>query len=480
MRRREHCGVVGAYSFDGQNVSPIIIKASRGLQHRGQESWGIAVGNKLHKALGLVTDTCIEVHEAPTKMRGNLGIGYVRYSTKGKTTLDNAHPLEIKASNRFFIAHNGTIANTEELAKRIAEKGYSPNRNATDTELMGLRLSQIYERKREWFEAFGLLDEELNGAYSIVILTELGELIAARDRRGFRPLCLGQHKDSNSYVVVSESCALDYIKADFIRDVNPGEIIKIDREGLESHRFSEEERHAHCPFEYTYFSHPSSNIEGKNVYLSRKNIGRELAKKYAGTMKGDIIIPIPDSARPGALGLSEASGIKLEEGLMKDRYRRKGSLRSFIEPEKREAIVREMIPIKPAIEGREVVVIDDSIVRGTTSREVVKRLKHASAKKIQWYVIFPPIIYPCYMGIDFPTQEELAVPKICGNCTELGEINDGVAKYLDVTHLGYNDVEGLSRGIGLRKDELCLACTTGNYSCLRQRPRFKTREEMKS
>lgn len=479
MRPRERCGIVGAYSLGECNILSILINGSRGLQHRGQESWGIAVGDKLYKDLGLVPEVYEETLHILEKMRGRVGIGHVRYSTKGRTTVENAHPIEIRSSKMFFMAHNGTISNVEELSRSVRDGGYDAPEHATDTELMGLRLSQILERRGDWFEAFQLIHKELNGSYSLVILTDSEELVAARDERGFRPLCLGWHEESKSYVIVSESCALDYLHAEFMRDIEPGEIIKIDGGGLQSHRFSEAGRHAHCPFEYTYFAHPSSYIEGRSVYQARKNIGRELARKYKGDIEGDITIPIPDSARPGALGFSEESGVPFEEGLMKDRYRRKGSLRSFIEPGRRVEIVREMIPIRSAIEGRDVVVIDDSIVRGTTSREVVRRLKDSGAKKIQWYVIFPPIAYPCYMGIDFPTREELLVPRICKGNLDLGEVNEQAADHLGVDFLGYNDVEGLSRGIDLPKSELCLACTTGDYSCLRQKPRFKTREEMK-
>ncbi|MEM3174408.1 MAG: amidophosphoribosyltransferase, partial [Candidatus Bathyarchaeia archaeon] len=267
------------------------------------------------------------------------------------------------------------------------------------------------------------------------------------------------------------------IGAQFIRDIEPGEIITISKNGLKSERFVRLDRHAHCPFEYTYFAHPSSRIEGINVYVARKNIGRVLAEKYP--IEGDVVIPVPDSARPAALGYSESMGIPFEEGLLKDRYKRKGEWRSFIEPERRETIVSNIVAIRDVIEGKRIILIDDSIVRGTSSKIIV-RSKLRDAKEISLLLTFPPIIYPCYMGIDFPSQEELLVYRLCGTGMNVDEINRKVAEYIGASFVGYNDLEGLSRGIGLPKNQLCLACVTGDYNCLKRKPRFKTRDEMKS
>jgi amidophosphoribosyltransferase len=309
-----------------------------------------------------------------------------------------------------------------------------------------------------------------------VILTGKGELIAARDERGFRPLCLGWHWDTSSHVVASESCALDALNAHLVRDIQPGEVIRISEEGVTGERFSRQEGHAHCSFEYTYFAHPTSRIDGINVYAARKNIGRILAEKYS--FDADIVVPVPDSARPAALGYSERSGIRFEEGLMKDRYRKKGTWRSFIEPKKREEVVSNIIEIKEAVNDKRIVLVDDSIVRGTSSRIIVGK-KLRSAKEVSLLLTFPPIMYPCYMGIDFPTQKELLAYRISGTGKNLEEINSAVAKYIGVHSLGYNDAEGLSKGIGILKNELCLSCTNGNYECLRRKPEFKTRKEMK-
>ncbi|MCD6088119.1 amidophosphoribosyltransferase [Candidatus Bathyarchaeota archaeon] len=474
----EHCGVIGIFSFKEEDIVPALITGLEALQHRGQESWGISVPNAPpFKRSGVISQSIDREIENISKLKGAVGIGHVRYSTTAKSTLKNAHPIKIGSSNDygFCIAHNGTLER-DLLAEYLREKEFSFSTGRTDTELMGLALYKNLKDGRNWVEAFRKINPYLNGSFSIVVLTNKNELIAARDERGFRPLCLGWHEEKSSYVIASESCALDAIGARFIRDVEPGEIIKIDKNGLTSERFSEEKRHAHCPFEYTYFANPSSRIEGINVYLARKNIGRILAEIYP--LDGDIVIPVPDSARPAALGYSEKSGIPFEEGLMKDRYRKKGSWRSFIEPKKREKVVSNILAIKDVIEGRRIILIDDSIIRGTSSRIIIKK-KLKSAKEVSFLITFPPVMYPCYAGIDFPTQRELLAYRVCKGIKNLDEINKRVAEHIGVSFLGYNSVEGLSRGIGLPLSELCLSCTTGDYSCMKRKPKFKTRKEMK-
>ena len=474
----EHCGVIGIFSFKEEDIVPMLITGLEALQHRGQESWGISVPNTPpFKRSGVISQSIERERERISKLKGAVGIGHVRYSTTAKSTLKNAHPIKIGSSNDygFCIAHNGTLER-DLLADYLRERELSLSTGRTDTELMGLALYKNLKDGRNWVEAFRKINPYLNGSFSVVILTNKNELIAARDERGFRPLCLGWCEEKSSYVIASESCALDAIGARFIRDVEPGEIIKIDKNGLTSERFSEEKRHAHCPFEYTYFANPSSRIEGINVYLARKNIGRILAEIYP--LDGDIVIPVPDSARPAALGYSEKSGIPFEEGLMKNRYRKKGSWRSFIEPKKREKVVSNILAIKDVIEGRRIILIDDSIIRGTSSRIIIKK-KLKSAKEVSFLITFPPVMYPCYAGIDFPTQRELLAYRVCKGIKNLDEINKRVAEHIGVSFLGYNSVEGLSRGIGLPLSELCLSCTTGDYSCMKRKPKFKTRKEMK-
>jgi amidophosphoribosyltransferase len=477
---KEKCGVIGIFSFSGYNVTPLLIRGLEALQHRGQEAWGISVNsNPTFKRTGVVSQSVEAEYEKISKISGSVGIGHVRYSTTARSTIEYAHPIDIGKAmddHYFRIAHNGTLER-ELLIENLRDLGFSSPYGMTDTELLGVSLYKMLENGKSWVEAFEKLNPYLNGSFSLVILTSEGNLIGVRDERGFRPLCLGWHEETSSYVIASESCALEMIGAQLIRDIEPGEIVIINKNGLKSEFFAREERHAHCPFEYTYFAHPSSKIERINVYSARKRIGQILAEKYP--IRGDVVIPVPDSARPAALGYSEKTGIPFEEGLLKDRYKRKGGWRSFIEPEKRETIVSNIIAIKDVIENKNIILIDDSIVRGTSSKIIVgNKLKTAS--KVSLLLTFPPIIYPCYMGIDFPSQEELLVYRVCGTSMRIEEINRRIAEYIGASFVGYNDVDGLSKGIGLPKNQLCLACTTGDYSYLRRKPKFKTREEMKS
>lgn len=452
----------------------MLIEALRALQHRGQEAWGMAIPAKEpFRWLGLVTDKIAEGIKVAHTQPSSVAIGHTRYSTVGKTIISNAQPVQIGDS--FSVAHNGTISNTEELAA-LASSEYEVPSWASDTMIAGYRLHQLQKRcNGDWFKAFELLSDELNGAYSFVFLDKNGDVYAARDEMGFRPLCIGWHEDTASYIIASESCALSVVGARLLRCIEPGEILMIGKDGLKSHLFKKAERHAHCAFEYTYFAHPSSWIEGINVYSARKGVGKQLAKLYQ--VEGDVVIPVPDSARPAALGFSESSGIPLEEGLMKDRYGKKSGLRSFIEPrvEDRREINRWIIPVETVVKNKDVILIDDSIVRGTSSTLIARTLKNAGAKSIKLLVTFPPILYPCYAGIDFPTQEELLAHRTCGECKELESINRKVREAIGVDFVGYNSIEGLAKGIGLAEQELCLSCATGDYSCLKFMPSYTER-----
>jgi len=475
---KEHCGVIGIYSMKGEPVAERIVKGLSALQHRGQESWGIAVhGEQILKGMGLLGQG-VDLHaKRILTFQSNRGIGHVRYSTRGRTILENAHPLDIEGE--FAIAQNGTIANTEDIEPLVRSE-FRTSESTTDTRLAGLRLLQHYRREKEWTRAFRALSREVSGSYSFVVLTRDGGVLSARDEGGYRPLCLGWDEEEQIHIVASESCALSALHAELVRNVQPGELIKLDENGLTVTKFAESPRHYHCAFEYTYFAHPSSKIEGHYVYDARRKLGRVLARKYQ--FEADVVIPVPDSARPAALGYSEESGIPMEEGLMKDRYRRKGSMRSFIEPtdKSREEIVREIITIRPVVEGKRVIVIDDSIVRGTSSKNIVRALREAGAKKVYMVVTFPPIRHPCYMGIDFPTREELLANRVDGEADTIAEINKRVAKEIGVDGLGYNDIPGLSQGIGLSQDEMCFACVSGVYLGLKKDPVIRTREEMKA
>jgi amidophosphoribosyltransferase len=462
---KEACGVVAAYSESGADVVPQILRGIESLQHRGQESWGIAVsGRPVFKRLGLAADWR-EFSAELADYKGCAGIGHVRYSTTGRTVVGDAHPIQI--GDEFSIAHNGTIVNTEGLASSLS---LDPGRAGctSDTKLMGLRLLQLSKDEGEWFAAFQRLGKELIGAYCLTILTREGEVYAVRDPRGYRPLCVGWHARSSTHIVASESCALAAIDAEFVRDVEPGEMVRLGGPGkrFESFRFAPKMEPAYCSFEYTYFAHPSSTINGVGVYGARKRIGRILAKKFHS--KGEVVIAVPDSARPAALGYSLESGIPMDEGLMKDRYKRKGRIRSFIEPRqgKREEVVRQIIPIKEVIEGKDVTVIDDSLVRGTSGRILVKSLRKAGARRIEMAVTFPPIRHPCLMGVDFPTREELLAHRVGEKESRATRLEEEIASAIGVDEFHYNDIEGLSEAIGLPKEKMCFACINGDYSKL--------------
>lgn len=473
---KENCGVVGIFSLDGSNVIPMAIDALRALQHRGQEAWGIAVPNKPPlKKLGLVSASSSEFKKISDKYNSSAVIGHVRYSTIGKSNLDNAQPLKVKD---LCIAHNGTIANVQELSNMVGGCSFTPQ-NASDTLVAAERLVSLISEKGKMGKALSILKNEMIGSYCFTFLSDDNSVYAARDPKGFRPMVLGHKADNNSYIVASESSALSAVGATLERDVIPGELIKLSKDGLETEMFSDEPKRAHCSFEFTYFAHPTSNMEGSNIYLARKNIGKFMAKKFP-INDADLVIPVPDSARPAALGYAQELGVPFDEGLLKDRYSRKGPLRSFIEPHQSDRIEinRWIIPIKEIIEGKHVVVVDDSLVRGTSSKAIIKALRRAGAKKISMLITYPPIRFPCYAGIDFPSQDELAT-FVNGNELSEEEITEKVRSDIGADFLGYNDAENLANAVGISKDSLCFTCSTGNYESLGIKPEFKTRQEMK-
>ncbi|MGA7898595.1 MAG: amidophosphoribosyltransferase [Nitrososphaeraceae archaeon] len=472
----ENCGVFGAFSINGDNVTPLVIDCLRALQHRGQEAWGIAVPNKLpFKRLGLVSASASEFKSISKRYRSNVAIGHVRYSTFGKSTLSNAQPIKVKD---LCVAHNGTIANVEEMSGMVGGCTFTPH-TMSDTLIAAQRLIMHLEKNHSMKESISILKSEMVGSFCFMFLTDNYSVYAARDPRGFRPLVLGNHKETNTYMIASESCAFSAVGAKLLRDVEPGEIIKLDREGIKSEHFAKEP-HAHCAFEFTYFAHPTSIMEGVNVYAARKRIGQLLAKKYP-IVDADLVIPVPDSARPAALGYSEALGLPFEEGLLKNRYSKKGSMRSFIEPygETRVEINKGIIPIKGVIEKKKVVVIDDSIVRGTSSHSIVKMLRASGAKEINMIVTYPPIRFPCYAGIDFPSQEELIAFQETRNETSIEKISSNISKIIGADFTAYNDTTALAEAIGIPEDQLCFTCSTGDYSSLGIKPIFRTRKEMK-
>ena len=473
---KENCGVVGIFSLDGINVVPMLIDSLRALQHRGQEAWGIAIPNKPPlKKLGLVSASATDFKNISNEYSSASAIGHVRYSTIGKSNLDNAQPLKVKD---LCVAHNGTISNVEELSNMVGGCSFTPQKSS-DTLVAAQRLVSLISEKGKFGSALSVLRNEMIGSYCFTFLSDDTSVYAARDPRGFRPLVLGKKIDGGTHMVASESSALSAIGADLIRDVKPGELIKFSKNGVESEMFSEEKQKAHCSFEFTYFAHPSSKMEGSNIYLARKKIGQFLAKKFP-IKDADLVIPVPDSARPAALGYAQELGIPFDEGLLKDRYSKKGPLRSFIEPHQSDRIEinRWIIPIKEIIEGKHVVVVDDSLVRGTSSKAIIKALRKSGARKISMVITYPPIRFPCYAGIDFPSQEELAT-YIDGKNYSDEQVIEKVKHDIGADFLGYNDPENLATAVGIPVDSMCFTCTSGNYDMLGIKPLFKTRLEMK-
>jgi len=473
---KEDCGVVGIFSNDDTNVIPMIIDSLRALQHRGQEAWGIAIPNKAPlKKIGLVSSASTDFKKISEEYASHAAIGHVRYSTVGKSDLENAQPLKVKD---LCVAHNGTISNVEELSNLVGGCTFTPQ-NASDTLVAAQRLVSLITENGKLGSALSILKNEMVGSYCFTFLSDADAVYAARDPKGFRPMVLG-HKEQNSVnIVASESCALSAIGAKLVRDVMPGELIKISKDGLETEMFSDDEARAHCSFEFTYFAQPSSKMEGSNIYLARKKIGQFLAKKYP-LNDADVVIPVPDSARPAALGYAQELGIQFDEGLLKDRYSKKGPLRSFIEPHQSDRIEinRWIIPIKEIIQDKHIVVIDDSLVRGTSSKAIIKALRRSGARKISMLITYPPIKYPCYAGIDFPSQEELATFSNGKEFTDQ-EMIEKVRNDIGADFLGYNDAENLANAVGIPLDSMCFTCATGDYTALGIKPTFKSREQMK-
>ncbi len=469
---KENCGVVGIFSLSGTNVVPMAIDALRALQHRGQEAWGIAVPNKPpFKRLGLVSASSSEFKRIAAAYRSHAVIGHVRYSTMGRSSIENAQPLKVRD---LCVAHNGTIANAQELSNMVGGCSFTPQ-NSSDTLVAAQRLVSLISEKGQMGKALAVLKNEMAGSYCFTFISDDGSVYAARDPKGFRPMVLGRKESDDTFIVASESAALSAVGAALQRDVAPGELIRFGGSGLESERFSDASEHAHCSFEFTYFAHPSSKMEDRNVYLARKRIGQLLARKFP-MREADLVIPVPDSARPAALGYAQELGVTFDEGLLKDRYSKKGPLRSFIEPHQsdRVEINRWIIPIREIIEGRHVVVIDDSLVRGTSSKAIIKALRRAGAKRISMLITYPQINFPCYAGIDFPSQQELAT---YSGGKEMGadEITEMVRRDIGADFLGYNDAENLADAVGIPRDSMCFTCSTGDYAPLGIVPEFKAR-----
>lgn len=447
-RPKEACGVFGVYGHpDAVHLTYLGLYA---LQHRGEESAGIVSsdGNRTyaHKGMGLVADVFDET--SLSDLKGHMAIGHTRYSTTGSSLLKNAQPILVDYSRgSLAVAHNGNLVNADVLRAELEAHG-SIFQTTVDSEIiLHLMANPKYVRREE-----ALVDtlRRLRGAYTLVFLTE-EELIGARDPNGFRPLCLG--KLGEAYILASENCALDLIGATFVREIEPGEAVFINQKGIRSVKvFSPEQvTPSYCIFEHVYFARPDSMIFGENVHRVRQNLGRQLAREHPAD--ADVVIPVPDSGNSAALGFSLESGIPFEFGMTRNHY----IGRTFIQPTQtiRDFKVRvKFNPIRDVLQGRRVVLVDDSIIRGTTSKARVKSLLDMGAKEVHLRVSCPPSRNPCFYGIDFPTQKEL----IAVNHTV-----EEIRQFLGVTSLGYLSLEGLLSAVKGPKGHYCTACFSGKY-----------------
>ncbi len=448
MRRpEEECGIFGVFNHpEASNLTYLGLYA---LQHRGQESCGIVSsdGNNLHshKSMGLVADV-FGNQEIFKSLPGKAAIGHVRYSTTGSSVIKNVQPIMVDYSRgSIAVAHNGNIVNAQIIKDELEAYG-SIFQTTMDTEIIVhlLATSKAISLQDRLTDALS----RIQGAYCLLFLTET-RMVAVRDPNGFRPLCLG--RQGGSYVVASESCALDLIDAEFIREIAPGEMIVVDKNGMSSFFPFKKVDPTPCIFEFVYFARPDSHIFGKNVYQVRKEQGRQLAREHR--VDADIVIPIPDSGVPAALGYAEESGIPFELGLIRNHY----VGRTFIEPQqaiRHFGVKIKLNPVREVLKDKRVVVIDDSIVRGTTSRKIVKMIRNAGAREVHVRISSPPTSYPCYYGIDTPNRKELI-----SSSHSLDEIR----RYITADSLGYLSEEGLMSSVGAENAGFCTACFTGGY-----------------
>lgn len=442
----ESCGVFGIYA-SGINVAQTTFFALFALQHRGQESAGIAVtdgdGIKLHTSMGLVSQAFTENDLA--LLRGHIAIGHNRYSTTGSSRPANAQPvIATYGGLTIALAHNGNIINSKPLQDELQARGCHFH-TGTDSEVIANLV--LASPGQNWQTRIEHAMHRLQGAYSLVILTE-DKLIGVRDPFGVRPLCLGNI--DNGWTIASESCALDHIGAEFVREVKPGEIVIIDSHGVKS--FGKKDgKKAICIFEYIYFARPDSIIQGKLLYPTREAMGRALAHEYP--VDADLVMGIPDSATAAGISYSNASGIPYCEGLLKNRY----VGRTFIAPDQRMrelGVQLKFNPLSRVIAGKKLVVVDDSIVRGTTTPKIVSMLRKAGAAEVHLRICAPPICYPCFFGVDTAPRWQLIASRMT-----VPEIRD----YVNADSLGYLSLDGLIASVELPRDIFCLACFTGEY-----------------
>jgi amidophosphoribosyltransferase len=443
---REACGIFGVYA-PGEDVSRITFFALFALQHRGQESAGIATsdGKKIqfYARMGLVSQVFSE--ESLSQLSGNIAIGHNRYSTTGSSRVCNAQPIVVgSGDNSIAIAHNGNIVNSEHLYKELSEKGYV-FQSSTDSEVIANLIHSA--PGQNWIDKIRYTMRRIKGAYSLVIMTR-DQLFAVRDTFGVRPLSLG--KINGHWVVASETCALDHIGALFVRDIEPGEIIAIDSCGVKTyHELSE--RQSTCIFEYIYFARPDSVIDGRLVYLARQAMGAQLAEEYP--VDADLVVGVPDSATVAGIGYAQRSGIPQGEGLIKNRY----VGRTFISPDQRMrdlGVKMKFNTLPEILRDKRVVLVDDSIVRGTTTPKVINLLRKAGAKEVHMRVCAPPIRHPCFFGVDMASRWELIAAH-----KSVNEVKD----FIGADSLGYISIDGLVKAVGLPRNKFCMACFTGDY-----------------
>jgi amidophosphoribosyltransferase len=445
-RFHEECGIFGLWNHEeAANVTYLGLYA---LQHRGQESAGIAAtdGTAFHveKAMGWVAD--VFSRERLRRLPGTRAIGHVRYSTAGTSTLKNAQPITANtAKGPVALAHNGNLVNAEALKAELERDGAVFQSNS-DTEVILHLLARAPGSSLE--EQLRPALSRVSGAYSLLMLTQ-DALIAVRDPYGFRPLSLGRLGDS--WIVASETCAMDLMEAEFVRDIEPGEVLFITARGLRSIKPFPPKERLHCVFEYVYFSRPDSILWGRNVHGVRMAMGHQLAREHP--VEADVVIAVPDSGMGAALGFSEESGIPFQVGLIRNHY----VGRTFIEPRDRIrhfGVKVKLNPMRETLGGRRVVVVDDSIVRGTTSRKIVKMIRGAGARGVHVRISSPPIQWPCYYGIDTPTRKELIASS---------HQAEEIRRYLGADSLGYLSLEGMLKSTGSDPDQFCHACFTGSY-----------------
>lgn len=452
---RDECGVFGVWG--DPEASNLTYLGLHGLQHRGQESAGIVSIEdgtlRTHRGMGLVAD--VFTADVLDRLAGEQAIGHVRYSTAGSSSLRNCQPFAVDyARGSLAVAHNGTLTNAEALKSSLEEKG-SLFHSTSDSEIF-LHL-MAHNREGDLSTRLARLVQQAEGAYSLLVMTRVG-IAGVRDPYGFRPLCIGRRGDA--WVLSSESCALTLMGAEYVRDVEPGEIVEIDKRGLRSRRgFPADHPRRQCVFEHVYFARPDSQIFGRSVYKSRKALGRALARESSPPGGADVVIPVPDSGTGAAIGMAEEMGLPFEMGLVRSHY----VGRTFIEPAqsiRHFGVKLKLSAVRDAIYGKRVVVVDDSLIRGTTSRKIIQILRSAGATEVHVRIACPPTVSPCYFGIDTPTSEEL----IAANKSV-----DEIGRFLGADTLAYLSLDGLHRAVrdeaawDSAERQFCNACFTRDY-----------------